>query len=177
MDQILFDLDNDKVTGLVFVNYKKAFDLIETTCCYQTLSWQALKTIFCRYLLITWEVRKQYVNVDGSHSSTRDITLGVPPGSSTVSCIRKWPPLDTTEHRSRHICRWSCDELFHWLQSELTKTLRCHNWSQTLFWWPLTISTNSVKSSVSELPCWVGLRDFFLWNRVKRTTTSWLSKQ
>ena len=38
MDQILFDLDNDKVTGLVFVDYKKAFDLIDTTCCYQTLS-------------------------------------------------------------------------------------------------------------------------------------------
>ena len=39
MDQILFDLDNDKVTGLdVFVDYKKVFDLIETTCCYQTLS-------------------------------------------------------------------------------------------------------------------------------------------
>ena len=63
--------------------------------------------IFCRYLLITWEVRKQYVNVDGSHSSTRDITLGVPPGSSIFSCIRKWPPLGTTEHRSRHI------ECFH----------------------------------------------------------------
>ena len=39
MDQILFDLENDQVTGLVFVNYKKAFDLIDTTCCYQTLSW------------------------------------------------------------------------------------------------------------------------------------------
>ena len=39
MDQILFDLDNDKVTGLdVFVDYKKAFDLIDTTCCYQTLN-------------------------------------------------------------------------------------------------------------------------------------------
>ena len=38
MDQILFDLDNDKVTGLVFVDYKKAFDLIDITCCYQTLS-------------------------------------------------------------------------------------------------------------------------------------------
>lgn len=29
MDQILFDLDRDKVTGLVFVDYKKAFDLID----------------------------------------------------------------------------------------------------------------------------------------------------
>ena len=37
-DQILFDLDNDKVTGLVFVDYKKTFDLIDITCCYQTLS-------------------------------------------------------------------------------------------------------------------------------------------
>lgn len=29
MVQVLLDLDNDKVTGLVFVDYKKAFDVID----------------------------------------------------------------------------------------------------------------------------------------------------
>lgn len=29
MDQILFNLDSDKVTGPAFVDYKKAFDLID----------------------------------------------------------------------------------------------------------------------------------------------------
>ena len=29
VDQLLFNLDNDKVTGLVFIDYKKAFDLID----------------------------------------------------------------------------------------------------------------------------------------------------
>jgi len=29
VDQILCDLDKDKVTGVAFVDYKKAFDLID----------------------------------------------------------------------------------------------------------------------------------------------------
>ena len=33
VDQILFDLDKDKVTGLVFVDYKKVFDLIDHDGC------------------------------------------------------------------------------------------------------------------------------------------------
>ena len=29
IDQLLFDLDNNRVTGLILVDYKKAFDLID----------------------------------------------------------------------------------------------------------------------------------------------------
>ena len=78
MDQILFDLDNDKVTGLVFVDYKMAFDLIGHNLLLSKLEhgkdYLPLFTDYMRGL-------KLYVNVDGSHSSTRDITLGVPQGS------------------------------------------------------------------------------------------------
>lgn len=30
VDQLFFDLDENKVTGLVFIDYKKAFDLFMT---------------------------------------------------------------------------------------------------------------------------------------------------
>ena len=78
MDQILFDLDNDKVTGLVFVDYKKAFDLIGHNLLLSKLEHGK------DYLpLFTDHMRgfKLDVNVDGSHSSTRGITLGIPQGS------------------------------------------------------------------------------------------------
>ena len=78
MDQILFDLDNDKVTGLVFVDYKKAFDLIGHNLLLSKLEHgKDYLPLFTDYM----RGFKLDVNVDGSHSSTRGITLGIPQGS------------------------------------------------------------------------------------------------
>ena len=78
MDQILFDLDNDKVTGLVFVDYKKAFDLIGHNLLLSKLEHgKDYLTLFTDYM----RGFKLDVNVDGSHSSTRGVTLGIPQGS------------------------------------------------------------------------------------------------
>ena len=67
-----------KVTGLVFVDFKKAFDLIGHKLLLSKLehgnNYLPLFTDYIRGL-------KLYVNVDGSHSSTRDVTLGVRQGS------------------------------------------------------------------------------------------------
>ena len=78
MDQILFDLDNDKVTGLVFIDYKKAFDLIGHNLLLSKLEHgKDYLPLFTDYM----RGFKLDVNVDGSHSSTRGITLGIPQGS------------------------------------------------------------------------------------------------
>ena len=78
MDQILFDLDNDKVTGLVFVDYKKAFDLIGHNLLLSKLEHgKDYLPLFTDYM----RGFKLDVNVDGSHSSTRGVTLGIPQGS------------------------------------------------------------------------------------------------
>ena len=81
VDQVLFDLDNDKVTGLVFVDYKKAFDLIDHHLLLTKLGAIGIGEDYLPLFTDYMNGRKQYVNIDGCHSSIRDITLGVPQGS------------------------------------------------------------------------------------------------
>ena len=81
VDQLLFNLDNDKVTGLVFIDYKKAFDLIDHKLLLSKLRalgvGESRLPLFRDYL----DGRCQYVNIDGYHSTQRALTLGVPQGS------------------------------------------------------------------------------------------------
>ena len=51
------EAQSDKVTGLVFVGYKKAFDLIDHNLLLSKLELIGIGKDFSRhYLLITWEV-------------------------------------------------------------------------------------------------------------------------
>ena len=81
VDQLLFNLDNDKVTGLVFIDYKKAFDLIDHKLLLSKLRalgvGESSLLMFRDYL----SGRSQFVNIDGCHSNQRALTLGVPQGS------------------------------------------------------------------------------------------------
>ena len=83
VDQLPFNLDNDKVTGLVFINYKKAFDLIDHHLLLSKLKVPGVNEtflpLFCDYL----SGRSQYVNIDRCHSTTciRPVMLRVPQGS------------------------------------------------------------------------------------------------
>ena len=81
VDQLLFNLDNDKVTGLVFIDYKKAFDLIDHKLLLSKLRalgvGESSLLLFRDYL----SGRRQFVNIDGYHSTQRALTLGVPQGS------------------------------------------------------------------------------------------------
>ena len=81
VDQLLFNLDNDKVTGLVFIDYKKAFDLIDHKLLLLKLRAlgvdESRLPLFRDYL----NGRCQYVNINGYHSTKRAITSGVPQGS------------------------------------------------------------------------------------------------
>ena len=59
IDDLIFNLDNDRVSGMVLVDYLKAFDMIDHTLLLKKLevyglnrdSLQWLQTVKCRYCL------------------------------------------------------------------------------------------------------------------------------
>ena len=80
VDQLLMDLDNNRVSGLVFVQYKKAFDLIDHQLLLQKLEIYGIQRnelkLFCNYL----SDRFQYVDINGNPSSSRRVTSRCPTG-------------------------------------------------------------------------------------------------
>ena len=80
IDQLLFDLDRNKVSGLIFVDYKKAFDLIDHLLLVKKLDAHDIRAneLNLRNYLSN---RSQYVNVDGCCSSLKPVEFGVPQGS------------------------------------------------------------------------------------------------
>ena len=81
VDQLLFELDQDKVSGLLCVDYSKAFDLINHDILIAKLKIFGIDgqdlQLFKSYLAD----RRQYVSVKGTESSMREIKYGVPQGS------------------------------------------------------------------------------------------------
>ena len=81
IDQLLSDMDKDQVSGLVFIDYKKAFDLIDHDILLSKLETYGVAPkellLFKNYL----KGRRQSVVIDGVQSEYRLITHGVPQGS------------------------------------------------------------------------------------------------
>ena len=74
-------LDQGKIIGVLFINFKKAFDLV----CHQTL---ALKLQACgisgnlhKLLTSYLQNRKQFVEINGKSSDLCEVKYGVPQGS------------------------------------------------------------------------------------------------
>ena len=81
LDQLLFKLDDDKVTELGFIDYKKAFDLIDHQLLLSNLKVLGVNETFLLLFLDYLSGKSQYVKIDGCHSTERSVTLGVPQGS------------------------------------------------------------------------------------------------
>ena len=81
IEQLLFDFDGNRVTGLVFLDYKQAFDLINHELLIAKRQVIGVSEDYLPLFIDYMSDRKQYVNIDGYHSSTRSINLGVPQGS------------------------------------------------------------------------------------------------
>ena len=81
MDQLLSDLDHSKVSGLVFVDYRKVFDLIDHDILLSKL--EAYGITFRELILLTnfLRGRRSAVVIDGVQSEYRLITHSVPQGS------------------------------------------------------------------------------------------------
>ena len=80
IDQLLSDMDKDHVSGLVFVDYKKAFDLIDHGILLSKL--EAYRVASNELLLLENYLnnRRKSVVMDGVQSEHRLITHGVPQG-------------------------------------------------------------------------------------------------
>ena len=80
-DQWLSSINNSEITGAVFLDFKKAFDLVDHAILLQKLSVylqnQNTLDLLCSFL----RDRKQYVHVGGSSSKEGSIIYGVPQGS------------------------------------------------------------------------------------------------
>lgn len=79
--QLLFDLDKNSVSGIVFVDYKKAFDLIDHQLLLRKLEVLGIGDDYLPLFTSFLSDRKQYVNVNGCHSKTENVNFGVPQGS------------------------------------------------------------------------------------------------
>ena len=80
-DQILFNLDRDEITGLVFVDFKKAFDVVD-----HQLLLKKLKLYRACDAAVSWfesylSERFQYVTLGGLSSERLEVKQGVPQGS------------------------------------------------------------------------------------------------
>ena len=80
-DEILFKMDNDDVTGLVFVDSRKAFDVINQNLLLMKLSVYGASpdtvALFRSYL----EERRQFVKLGHKTSEPKPVSQGVPQGS------------------------------------------------------------------------------------------------
>ena len=81
VDQLLLDSDKNRATGVVFIDYEKAFDRIDRDLLLTKLNVSAMcyheLDLLCNYL----SGRKQYVVIDGCHFFPRTVTAGASQGS------------------------------------------------------------------------------------------------
>ena len=81
VDQLLFDVDRNRASELVFIDYKKAFDLIDHGLLLEKLKAYGVCDNELELLRSYLRGRTQYVCINGCHSSPRTVSAGVPQGS------------------------------------------------------------------------------------------------
>ena len=81
IDQLFWNLNNDQINGLVFIDYKKAFDIIDHNILLSKLEHFGIAPkelcLFENYL----KGRNQFVHLNGKDSTQKKIDYGVPQGS------------------------------------------------------------------------------------------------
>jgi hypothetical protein len=75
------DLDKNRVSGLIFVDYKKAFDLVDQQLLFQKLEAYRVDGNELNLIRDYLHDRLQYVNIDGNRSSSQSVISGIPQGS------------------------------------------------------------------------------------------------
>ena len=81
MDQLLFELDQDKVSALLCVDFSKAFDLINHDILIAKLKMFGIDGKDLKLLSSYLTGRRQYVSIKDGRSSMCKIKNGVPQGS------------------------------------------------------------------------------------------------
>ena len=78
VDEVLFSLDNNHVCGMVLVDYRKAFDMVDHKLLLRKLELYGManwELVWCHSYLLE---RKQVVRVDASESREALMLYGVP---------------------------------------------------------------------------------------------------
>ena len=92
IEELLFNLDKDRVSGMVLVDYRKAFDIVDHELLLRKLKVYGVanqELNWCRSFLCS---RKQVVHVRGRESGEAMLRYGVPQGSIIGPLFRKYSP-------------------------------------------------------------------------------------
>ena len=81
MDKILFKMDNDEVTGLVFVDFRKGFDVINHNLLLRKLSVYGASPDSVAWFRSYLEERRQFAKLGNIKSERKPVRQGVPQGS------------------------------------------------------------------------------------------------
>ena len=75
------ELDKNRTVGILFIDFKKAFDSI----CHKTMAFKLQATgisgNLCNLIVDYLSGRKQYVEIEGQRSTEAEVRFGVPQGS------------------------------------------------------------------------------------------------
>ena len=72
-DELLFNMDNDMVTGLAFFDFRKAFDVINHELLLKKLSIYGASDISLKWFGSHLTGKKQYVHVNGCCSTSKQL--------------------------------------------------------------------------------------------------------
>lgn len=82
MDSLISEIDSKKVVGALFLDLKKAFDTLDHKILLEKLAYYGIRGMANNIIRSYLSNRKQFVTIEGTHSSLKPITVGVPQGSN-----------------------------------------------------------------------------------------------
>ena len=86
-DELLFNMDNDKLTGMISIDFKKAFDLISHEILLQKLQMYGLSDSAVKWFHSYLSDRQQCMKVNGCTSSLLPINQDIPQGTIVGSML------------------------------------------------------------------------------------------
>lgn len=81
IDELLFNLDQDRVTGVVLIDYCKAFDMVDHELLLKKLEAYGIVNTELKWCRSYLTGRKLVVHLDGKESSEALMEHGIPQGS------------------------------------------------------------------------------------------------
>ena len=81
IDELLFNFDNDRVSGMILIDYCKAFDMVDHVILLDKLHAYGLDNTSLTWFQSYLSDRRQFASMDDKESTTSIIPHGVPQGS------------------------------------------------------------------------------------------------